>query len=666
MWKVVAADDEGYIREALKKLINWEKMNCDLVSVLEDGQELIQCIENESPDIVITDIQMPGVNGLEVCKYLYETRPETQIIILTAYSDFDYAKFAIKYNACEYVLKISIMDELPEALEKATGKLTQLKKEIEKEEVAVSEQRTLLQQIDQYVEQNFKNKISLDEIADELHVNRSYLSRFYKNKTGINLFDTILNLRIEAAKEYLLNTDMKTYEISEAIGVDDAGYFSKMFKKITGVSPKEFRKQGKMKKTTKQLVTLMLILGVGCILEGCGKESNHSVTITLIHAWGGTEEDHVAMREIYEEFQEENPDINLQMISMPTREDMMRKVEDMIMVGNIPDIVSFSGTGENNTYDFMIENNMALDIYPYMQQDQEFADSISEVNKEYWSTENGELYSVADARMLSGGYWYNEDILKAAGIEKVPKSWDEFQTMCDQISEWALNEKNEVKALQPTAEGYLYCMDHMLAGSEDSRFEGHNLIFQDEIFNNAINRMKRMYNSAISENAEYSYRDETHLFNEGKLAIYINGVWGAPMISKQIDAKYALLPTDGGESMSCISSGLGYVLGNSGNEEKEKAAVKFLKYMLSKKVQTKILEKTEQIPANPDISLESYKESKSRLYQAATLVLETDEKIEVPNNIWSAEQKDYFIKTIFDVLTGTLSIQEFEEGLENK
>ena len=111
-----------------------------------------------------------------------------------------------------------------------------------------------------------------------------------------------------------------------------------------------------MKKTTKQLVTLMLILGVGCILEGCGKESNHSVTITLIHAWGGTEEDHVAMREIYEEFQEENPDINLQMISMPTREDMMRKVEDMIMVGNIPDIVSFSGTGENNTYDFMIEN----------------------------------------------------------------------------------------------------------------------------------------------------------------------------------------------------------------------------------------------------------------------------------------------------------------------
>lgn len=248
MWKVVAADDEGYIREALKKLINWEKMDCDLIAVLEDGQELIECIEKESPDIVITDIQMPEVNGLDVCKYLYETRPETQVIILTAYSNFDYAKSAIKYSACEYVLKIAIMDELPEALGKATGKLLKLKKEVEKEEVIVPEQKTLLQQIEQYVKQNYKSKISLEEIADELHVNRSYLSRFYKNKTGVNLFDEILKLRIESAKEYLLKTNMKTYEVSKAVGFEDAGYFSKMFKKITGVSPKDFRKQEKDEK----------------------------------------------------------------------------------------------------------------------------------------------------------------------------------------------------------------------------------------------------------------------------------------------------------------------------------------------------------------------------------------------------------------------------------
>lgn len=244
MWKVIAADDEAYIREALQKLINWEKMNCILEKTASDGQELLDELQKEMPDIVITDIKMPGADGLEICKYLYETSPETQVIILTAYSDFEYAKCAIKYSACEYVLKISIMDELPGAVEKAIGNLLKLKKEIETEEKLKSnEPESLLCQIDQYVEKNYCKKITLDDIADTLHVNRSYLSRYYKNKKGINLFDDILNRRVEAAKEYLRTTDMRTYEISEAVGVEDAGYFSKMFKKITGVSPKEFRKR---------------------------------------------------------------------------------------------------------------------------------------------------------------------------------------------------------------------------------------------------------------------------------------------------------------------------------------------------------------------------------------------------------------------------------------
>ena len=231
MWKVVAADDEAYIREALKKLINWEEMNCVLIDVVDDGQELINKIEEEEPDIVITDIQMPEVNGMDVCKYLYETYPETQVIILTAYSDFSYAKTAIKYSICDYVLKVSIMDELPDAIEKAIGNLNQLKREIEKNEKDLLEQLSLIQQIDHYIEQNYKKKLSLDDIAEDLHINSSYLSRVYKLKKGKNLFDTILNLRIEAAKDYLINTDKRTYEISELVGVEDASYFSKMFKK---------------------------------------------------------------------------------------------------------------------------------------------------------------------------------------------------------------------------------------------------------------------------------------------------------------------------------------------------------------------------------------------------------------------------------------------------
>lgn len=159
------------------------------------------------------------------------------------------------------------------------------------------------------------------------------------------------------------------------------------------------------------------------ILGGCGKEEKEPVTITMIHAWGGTGEDHVAMGDIYDGFQKENPDIEVQLISMPGRKEMLRKVEDMIMVGDMPDVITFSGMGQNTTYDFIVENNMALDIMPYVKKDEEFASNISQTNLNYWTTEEGELFTVSDVLSLSGGYWYNEDILHAAGVKEIPRTW---------------------------------------------------------------------------------------------------------------------------------------------------------------------------------------------------------------------------------------------------
>ena len=128
MWKVAAADDEAYLRTALKKLMNWEKMGCELIRVVNNGKELLQCVEEEHPDIVITDIRMPEIDGLEVCRQLYEKYPETQTIILSAYTDFEYARTAIRYDVADYVLKLSVLEELPPAVEKVTQKLQKQKK----------------------------------------------------------------------------------------------------------------------------------------------------------------------------------------------------------------------------------------------------------------------------------------------------------------------------------------------------------------------------------------------------------------------------------------------------------------------------------------------------------------------------------------------------------
>lgn len=415
-----------------------------------------------------------------------------------------------------------------------------------------------------------------------------------------------------------------------------------------------------MKNKVKKLLLLIWILLICCILSSCEKEKK-KVTITVIHSWGGTETDHVAMRQIYEQFQNENPDINLRLISMPTRNETLRKVEDMIMVGDTPDIIAFSGMGENSIYNFMVENNMALDIQPYLEEDSEFDRDISETNKKYWTTGAGDLYTVVDVLSLSGGYWYNEEILEKSGIKQLPETWNEFIDMCDRINEWSKEESTEVKPLRPSAEGYLYFMDHMLFSEKDSVSE-----ISDEDFVDTLKKMESIYHFSKFENTSYSYRDETRLFNEGRLAIYVNGVWGAPMISEKIHAKYALLPTNDGISMSCESASLGYVLGKSGSKEREDASVRFLKYILSKKVQTQILERTEQFPANPNISLEKYKNEKNRMYQAATLVLDAERKIEIPDNVWSASQKEYFTDNIFKVLMNEMDKQELVDNIDKR
>ena len=143
---------------------------------------------------------------------------------------------------------------------------------------------------------------------------------------------------------------------------------------------------------------------------GCEVREEEKTEISFIHGWGSTEAEHAAMRKIYLDFEKENPDIKLNMVSMPAPTDVVNKVRDLLTVGEIPDIIFTAGDGRESIYKFMLDKKYALDLLPYINKDEEFKSRISPIILDNWTTENGKLYTVSDVLLVCGGYWYNRDI----------------------------------------------------------------------------------------------------------------------------------------------------------------------------------------------------------------------------------------------------------------
>ena len=232
MWKVMVVDDETYMLEAMEKLIDWKKLDCQLVYKAQNGQEVLEYMKVDVPDIIITDIKMPLVSGIEVAQYVYDHMLPTKVIILSAYADFEYAQEAIQYDVCGYIVKTSVIEMLPGMIKKAIKKLSiPVDGERERSEHYADD---IFGKLQKYIEEHYMDKLTLYQIANEIHANGSYLSRLYKLKTGHNLFDVINKMKLEKAKEYISQGN-KIYEAAQKVGFDDVSYFS----------PREYEKKYK-------------------------------------------------------------------------------------------------------------------------------------------------------------------------------------------------------------------------------------------------------------------------------------------------------------------------------------------------------------------------------------------------------------------------------------
>lgn len=253
MYKVIIIDDEPVIVRGLSQTIPWEKHNCQVAGTAFNGKEGLELIRSQKPDILISDICMPGMDGLTMISSLKSQFPMLQICILTGYRDFDYARRAICLGVTRFLLKPSKMNELLDALDVMTTNLSSSEVKIKKEKPETSdteqqgspEENTassfIVKNALQYIDENYQQKIMLSEVAEHIYVSQWHLSKLLHRHTGQNFSEILNKVRIEKAKELLNNPALRIGEIAEEVGFVDMAHFSRVFKKIVGISANEYR-----------------------------------------------------------------------------------------------------------------------------------------------------------------------------------------------------------------------------------------------------------------------------------------------------------------------------------------------------------------------------------------------------------------------------------------
>lgn len=253
MYKVLIVEDEDIIRKGLIFMVDWLKVNCVVAGEAADGQEGLAKIKEIQPDIVITDVKMPFKDGLQMLEESIDSFGY-EAIIVSGYSEFEYAKKAITLNVTEYLLKPIDFDHLYQTIKKLTDKIESNNKireymkswnpgqtdPIIDQQMLHSSKNKYVSKMLEYIRSSYSQKISINNLSKEYGLSNTYLNAKFKKETNYTFNDFLNRYRVLQAVELLKQDKLKVYEIAETVGFQDYKYFIQVFKKYIGCSPGKF------------------------------------------------------------------------------------------------------------------------------------------------------------------------------------------------------------------------------------------------------------------------------------------------------------------------------------------------------------------------------------------------------------------------------------------
>ncbi|THF76097.1 response regulator transcription factor [Cohnella fermenti] len=281
MIRMLVADDERIIRDGIVNIVDWTEHGIEVVGAAADGMLAKTMYEAKQPDIVVTDIRMPKLEGLELLRAIREDGRDVKVIILSGYEDFKYAQEAIRLGASDYLLKPIMPDSLvaavldvKEELERQRRQLAELER-LRTYEAAARDARTenaegggtappssggepadgepaqgesagggerWLEATLAYLREHYDEPLSLKKLADIAYLSPNYVCSLFKDAMGQNISEYLAELRVEKAKELLEEENgIKAYEVAQRVGYSDSRYFNRLFKRYTGYNLSDYR-----------------------------------------------------------------------------------------------------------------------------------------------------------------------------------------------------------------------------------------------------------------------------------------------------------------------------------------------------------------------------------------------------------------------------------------
>ena len=235
---LLVADDENLELKVLEKTIKKFFLNELDIFMASNGKQAADIVENTDINIALLDIEMPGMNGIELAKLIREKNHNCIIIFITAYDRFEYAIEAMHIKAFDYLLKPWKEEKLTGLISEAISSIKEISFDDGKSENLQDSQKSIIKK---YIKENYKRDISAGDVAGILGYSDVYFSKIFKQLFDDTFINYLTNLRIEKAKVLLKDVSFNIKEVGASVGYTDSNYFTKVFKRAVGMSPSEYR-----------------------------------------------------------------------------------------------------------------------------------------------------------------------------------------------------------------------------------------------------------------------------------------------------------------------------------------------------------------------------------------------------------------------------------------